>query len=91
MELISKAISLLNKNGVLVYSTCSLEPEEDEFVIQFALDNFPVKLEKIDCTGDDGLTKIFGKKLDPTIKYCKRLWPYKTNTIGFFIARLRKC
>ena len=91
MELISKAISLLNKNGVLVYSTCSLEPEEDEFVIQFALDNFPVKLEKIDCTGDDGLTKIFGKKLDPTLKYCKRLWPYKTNTIGFFIARLRKC
>ncbi len=91
MELISKAISLLNKDGVLVYSTCSLEPEEDEFVIQFALDNFPVKLEKIDCIGDDGLTNIFGKKLNPTMKYCKRLWPYKTNTIGFFVARLRKC
>ncbi|MBS3162784.1 RsmB/NOP family class I SAM-dependent RNA methyltransferase [Candidatus Woesearchaeota archaeon] len=90
-ELISKAISLLNKDGVLVYSTCSLEPEEDEFVIQFALENFNVKLEKIDCIGDNGLTKIFGKKLDPSMKYCKRLWPYKTNTIGFFVARLRKC
>ncbi len=82
-ELISHAISLLNKNGTLVYSTCSLEPEEDEEVIQFALDNFPVKLEKIKCIGDPGLTK--------TTKHCRRLWPHKTNTIGFFVAKLRKC
>jgi len=90
-ELIAHALSLLNKDGVLVYSTCSLEPEEDEFVIQFALDNFPVKLEKIDCIGDQGLTRILGRQLDPSMKYCRRLWPHKTGTIGFFIARLRKC
>ena len=90
-ELIGHAISLLNKDGVLVYSTCSLEPEEDEFVIQYALDNFDVKLEIINCIGDDGLTNIFGRKLDKNMKYCKRFWPHKTKTIGFFIARLRKC
>ncbi|MBI5798252.1 RsmB/NOP family class I SAM-dependent RNA methyltransferase [Candidatus Woesearchaeota archaeon] len=90
-ELIAHAVSLLNKDGVLVYSTCSLEPEEDEFVMQFALENFPVKLEKIECIGDKGLTEIFGKKLDPSMKHCRRLWPHKTNTIGFFLARLRKC
>ena len=90
-ELLSHAISLLNKNGVLVYSTCSLEPEEDEFVIQYALDTFDVKLEKIDSVGDSGYTKVFGKNLDSTMKYCRRLWPHKTKTVGFFIARLRKC
>ena len=90
-ELIGHAISLLNKDGVLVYSTCSLEPEEDEFVIQYALDHFDVKLEKIECIGDDGLTNIFGKKLDKNMRVCKRVWPHKTNTIGFFIARLREC
>ena len=90
-ELIAHAIALLNKEGVLVYSTCSLEPEEDEFVIQYALDNFDVKLEKVQTIGDDGLTEIFGRKLDKNMKYCKRFWPHKTNTIGFFIARLRKC
>ena len=90
-QLIAHALSLLEKDGVLVYSTCSLEPEEDEFVVQFALDHFPVKVEKIECIGDPGLTKIFGRKLDPSLANCRRLWPHKTNTIGFFIARLRKC
>ena len=90
-ELISHAISLLNKDGVLVYSTCSLEPEEDEFVIQYALDNLGVKLEKVNTIGDDGLTEIFGNKFDKSMKFCKRFWPHKTNTSGFFIARLKKC
>ncbi len=90
-QLIAHALSLLEKGGSLVYSTCSLEPEEDEFVIQFALEHFPVKLEQIKCIGDKGLTKIFGKKLDPSMVNCRRLWPHKTNTIGFFIARLKKC
>ncbi len=90
-ELLAHALSLLEKGGVLVYATCSLEPEEDEFVIQFALDHFPVQVEKIQCIGDSGLTNIFGKSLDLSIANCRRLWPHKTNTIGFFIARLRKC
>ena len=90
-ELLAHALSLLERDGVLVYATCSLEPEEDECVIQFALDHFPVKLEKIDCIGDKGLTKIFGQKFDPSMMNCRRLWPHKTNTIGFFVARLRKC
>jgi tRNA (cytosine40_48-C5)-methyltransferase len=90
-ELLSHAINLLNKDGVLVYSTCSLEPEEDEFVLQYALDNFNVKLEKIDCIGDPGFTAVFGKKLDKSMTFARRLWPHKTGTIGFFIARLRKC
>lgn len=90
-ELLAHALSLLEENGALVYATCSLEPEENEFVIQFALDHFPIKIEKIECIGDPGLTKIFGRNLDPSLVHCRRLWPHKTNTIGFFIVRLRKC
>jgi NOL1/NOP2/sun family putative RNA methylase len=90
-ELIAHALSLLNKDGILVYSTCSLEPEEDEEIIQFALDNFPVKLEKVNTIGDNGLEKFQNQKFHSSMRLCKRLWPHKTNTIGFFIARLRKC
>ena len=90
-ELISHAVSLLKKDGTLVYSTCSLEPEEDEEVIQFALDHLGVKLEKINCIGDPGFTEVLGKKFDKSMKYTRRLWPHKTNTIGFFMAKLRKC
>jgi 16S rRNA (cytosine967-C5)-methyltransferase len=32
---------LLKRGGVLVYSTCSLEPEENEQVVQCLLRDFP--------------------------------------------------
>ena len=90
-QLISHAIKLLNKNGTLVYSTCSLEPEENEMVIQYALNKHKIKLETVKSIGDPGLTKPLGIKLNLEIKKCRRLWPWKTNTQGFFIAKIRKC
>jgi len=90
-QLISHAIELLNKNGTLVYSTCSLEPEENEMIIQYALDYHKIKLEKVNVIGDSGLTDVFGTKLNKEIKKCRRLWPWKTNTQGFFIAKITKC
>lgn len=91
-QLLKTAVQLLKTNGVLVYSTCSLEPEENELNIQWLLKNFRLKLEKINIeTGDSGLTNVFGQKLDKNIALCKRFWPHKTNTEGFFIAKVRKC
>lgn len=90
-QLISHLISLLDENGVLLYSTCSLEPEEDECVIQYALDNFNVKLEKINMIGDHGLQNAIGMSFDRSMSHCRRFWPSKTRTIGFFVARLRLC
>lgn len=91
-ELLSAAIKVLKKNGVLVYSTCTLEPEENELNVQWLLDTYPdMKLELADISiGDSGLTSVFGKSLSSEIKNCKRLWPHKHGTQGFFIARSRK-
>ena len=48
-QLIDVAFSILKENGTLVYSTCTLEPEENEAVINFLLDKYDnAKLEKID-------------------------------------------
>ena len=90
-ELIEAALGVLKKGGELLYSTCSLEPEENEMMINYVLENFDVELMKIDCIGDEGLTEVFGEKLHKDIKKCRRLWPWKTHTQGFFIAKLRKC
>jgi tRNA (cytosine40_48-C5)-methyltransferase len=91
-ELLKAAIKVLKKNGTLVYSTCSLEPEEDEMNIDWLLSKYPeMKLEQVELDiGDDGLVEVFGKKLNPEIKKCKRFWPTKTKTEGFFIAKLVK-
>ncbi len=92
-ELLSKAIKNLKPGGILVYSTCSLEPEENEFVVDWALSRFDVKLEKIKIgVGDRGITKFKNEniELSEELKKTVRLWPSKTGTQGFYIAKLRK-
>lgn len=90
-ELLEAGFGVLKKGGELVYSTSSLEPEENEMVVDWALEHFAVELVAIDCIGDSGLTEVFGKQLHKEIKKCRRLWPWKTKTQGFFIAKFRKC
>jgi NOL1/NOP2/sun family putative RNA methylase len=87
-RLLSDCISMLKPGGTLVYSTCSLEPEENELNIDWALKQLPIRLEKVNTIGEAGLTNVFGQKLHPDIALCKRFWPHKTKTEGFFIAKM---
>ncbi len=90
-ELLAAAMSVLKKDGILVYSTCSLEPEENEENINWVMDNFNVKIEKIEAKiGSKGIVNVFSKQLRPEISRCKRFWPNLTNTQGFFVAKIRK-
>lgn len=89
-KLLAKAVGLLEKGGVLLYATCSLEPEENELNVQWLLDHHDVKLDDIDAPGSPGVTEIFGDQLDESIKKCRRLWPNDVGTQGFFIARAVK-
>ena len=89
-RLISKALNLLETNGVLLYSTCSLEPEENELNIQWMLDSHDVELEKLDGVGSPALTEISDKSLDGRVSHCRRFWPDETGTQGFFVAKVVK-
>lgn len=92
LQLLNAAYSVLKKGGVLVYSTCSLEPEENEFnVDEFLRQHSDMKLDDTGLKiGDSGITKIFEKQLNSDINKTKRLWPHKTSTQGFFIAKMVK-
>ncbi|MEM1535988.1 MAG: RsmB/NOP family class I SAM-dependent RNA methyltransferase [Candidatus Pacearchaeota archaeon] len=91
-KLIASAISCLKPRGILVYSTCTFEPEENEEVVQFALDNFSVRLESfsLPLKSRHAITEWRGKKFSEEIKKCKRIWPHDNDTEGFFVAKLRK-
>lgn len=91
-QLFAAAVEVLKDNGELVYSTCSLEPEENEIVVDWALKEFPeLRLEKTDLSiGDEGISEPFDIKLNKNIKNTRRFWPNKTNTQGFFIAKFKK-
>lgn len=82
-DLLRSAVSVLKKGGFVVYSTCSLEKEEDEDVIEWAVKNLDVELVDTGITvGEQGLTDV--------TRLCKRFWPHKLGTQGFFIAKLKK-
>ena len=91
-RLLECAIAVLKPGGTLVYSTCSLEPEENELNMQWLLDQgLPVRFEKIHLhAGGPGLTKVFDRVLATDIAGTKRFWPTKTGTEGFYIAKLVK-
>lgn len=87
-EILVEATKILKDDGEIVYATCSLEPEENEFNIDWAIKNLGLQVEKISCYGEKAPTEIFGKKLDNSIENCRRIWPGKTQ--GFFVCKLRR-
>jgi len=87
-EILSEAAKILKNNGEIVYSTCSLEPEENELNINWAVENLNLEVAEINCYGEDAPTEIFGKRLNNQIENCRRMWPGKTQ--GFFVCKLKK-
>jgi len=72
----------LKIGGILVYSTCSIEPEENEMLIkQFLNENKNFKFDKI--------LPYLPWKEEKDVGFIQIL-PSKHNTDGFFIARLKR-
>jgi len=85
----SQAIKLLKVGGTLVYSTCTHAPEENEAVISFALENFPLKVEILNlplkCRPgiDSWQEESFNKEVN---KAC-RIYPQDNDSEGFFVSK----
>ena len=77
----------------MVYSTCTLEPEEDEGIIDYLLENYDnAKLEKIDLNikRSEAVLGFEGKGYSKEIRKCLRIWPQDNDTEGFFVAKIKK-
>lgn len=101
-QFIDVAVQLLREGGVMVYSTCTYDPLENEENVAFILRNYPMEL----VAQDEALR--FGKE---GLKDCgltdeERMWAWlggvrdrkvqrfnmteACNSIGFFISCFRK-
>lgn len=91
-SLLSSALKILKVGGEIVYSTCTYAPEENEEVISYILDNFPVEIQevKLPLKIREGIIEWQGKKYNETVVKCARIYPHDNNTEGFFIAKLKK-
>ncbi len=92
--ILRSAVSATKVGGRIVYSTCTLSPEENEEVIDWILNKEKNKvcIEDIEIKNlklSPPITSWMGKKYSPQIEKCRRILPSITME-GFFIALLRK-
>lgn len=79
-KLFESAYKALKPGGIMVYSTCTLNEDENENILQWALDNFELKLLDVEIELREA-EKAFGKAI--------RVLPSK-ETEGFFVAKFKK-
>jgi len=92
-QLIKTAFENLNDGGTMVYSTCTLEPDEDEAVIDYLLKEFDnAKVEKFSIEMKRGkiVDEFEGNSYDSDVNKCLKVWPQDNDTEGFFVSRIKK-
>lgn len=91
-KLLKAGLNVLKSGGHLLYSTCSIAPEENELVINKVLhNNSHFSIIKINYQyGANGLTHVFKKDLIMDLKHSQRLYPHIHDTIGFYICLITK-
>jgi NOL1/NOP2/sun family putative RNA methylase len=93
-HLLRSAISATKPGGTIVYSTCTLAPEENEAVIDWVLkkEQGAVEVEEIQIPHLEmsaGVTEWLNKKYSPQLAKTCRIMPSQTLE-GFFVAKLKK-
>ncbi|MBZ2135359.1 RsmF rRNA methyltransferase first C-terminal domain-containing protein [Streptococcus gordonii] len=80
-EILEDAVKMLANGGELVYSTCTWAPEENEEIVAWLLNEFP--LELVDLPKINGMT--------PGIDYPEtaRMYPHHFKGEGQFVAKFR--
>lgn len=94
-SLLTSALQAVKVGGHVVYSTCTLLPEEDEGVIDAVLSRFgkKVEIQKVQLpTSADlaGITRNGDIEYTSEVAGALRLWPHRLGTAGFFACLLRK-
>lgn len=74
----------VKKDGVLIYSTCTIGAEENQYNLKWFLEHYPFRLESIDPYIDESL------RSKTTQAGYLQLLPGLHGTDGFFLARLKR-
>ncbi len=90
--LLTRAFDLLKPGGILVYSTCTLNPEENEGVVTSLLKKRRAYLKAWDppLQWHPGIRNFKGHLYDNQVIKCRRFYPHQIDSVGFFVAKIIK-
>lgn len=80
---LDSAYQYLSENGRIVYCTCSVTLEENEHVVRYFLKSHS-EFETHPILGEHGTVGMEG------LSDCRRLWPHRDKTAGYFVVRLQR-
>ena len=93
LYLLKNAYKHLNEGGTIVYSTCTLEPDENEGVVTEFLAEHPdmdVDSIELNIVRSEPVTSFEGKEYDPRVKKALRIYPQDNDSEGFFVCKFVK-
>ena len=91
-KLLVSGIKSAKVGAEILYSTCTLTFEENEFVVDKILQKYPVELMDIELPlkSHPGYVKVGERELNPELVKTRRIIPWEINSEGFFIAKFKK-
>lgn len=91
-QLLEKAESMLTEEGTIVYSTCTINPIENEKVVQETIKNTELSLQEINISlnHQKGIRKYKEHEFDEKITKTVRIMPHHLNTGAIYIAKFTK-
>jgi 16S rRNA C967 or C1407 C5-methylase (RsmB/RsmF family)/NOL1/NOP2/fmu family ribosome biogenesis protein len=84
-RILADVFPALKQNGILIYSTCTFNKQENECNLKWLADQHDIEFLKIDCRSDWG---VYESSMEGAIGY--RFYPHRAKGEGFFITAIRK-
>lgn len=91
-SIITQAARMLRPGGMILYSTCTFDAEENEGTIEYLLKEYP-EFKVLDMEGYEGFSGgrvEFTESKNPDMARCVRIFPHKMKGEGHFLALLQK-
>lgn len=91
-SIITQAARMLRPGGMMLYSTCTFDPEENEGTVEYLLKEYP-EFEILEMEGYEGFANgrpDVSESQNPDLAKTVRIFPHRMDGEGHFLALLRK-